>query len=163
MFWSHRLMNYIYLCYIIFRFNDLSLTKYIIPYINIYSQLHSQPLINPLRPTSLQLLQNITLLTTTPPPLYTHPYIHVIYVKVYGWYIPPYTYHYYAYLTIQYAPQGSLHLYTPHLYPTYTHTERYKMLPQAADRLVFLNLQKHLIDEFRIRLIQKLKEPCTLV
>ncbi|XP_074647667.1 RAD50-interacting protein 1-like [Tubulanus polymorphus] len=39
-----------------------------------------------------------------------------------------------------------------------TITDRYKLLPDAHHRLQFLNLQLHLLDDFRIRLLQIMKE-----
>lgn len=39
-----------------------------------------------------------------------------------------------------------------------TITERYETLPQPGHRLQFLQLQLDIIDDFRIRLLQKLKE-----
>ena len=39
-----------------------------------------------------------------------------------------------------------------------TITERYEMLPQPGHRLQFLQLQLDLIDDFRVRLLQMLRE-----
>ena len=39
-----------------------------------------------------------------------------------------------------------------------TLTERYEILPQPGHKLQFLQLQLDLIDDFRVRLLQKLNE-----
>lgn len=39
-----------------------------------------------------------------------------------------------------------------------TLTERYEMLPQPGHKLQFLELQLFLIDDFRVRLLQKLNQ-----